>query len=400
MFHATFGSFSAMPLSPVQLHLDLPVATPSFSEFEVTGWVISQTPISRVSLERPGESISVAFVDRPDVRAAFPDYANASGFVGFATIHFVRDSRITFKVEAGGAVYEVVKPLSPPPFPHVVAAPVDFPIHADIKAEKIRRILPYLACPACRAPLKAESAACVHCGAQYSLSASLLDFLSPEQKLKIPSVDDTPASHGGVDEVMFALIHRFVNGLILDCGAGSKSRTYPNVINLEIMPYPSTDVLAVNEALPFADGTFDVVFSLATLEHVRDPFRSAQEIMRVLKPGGFLYSMVPLLAPFHGFPAHYYNMTIEGHKNLYGADLHVIDARVPLSGRPIFALTWILNSWIHGLPPACRDEFMNLRVRDLIGNPQEYLEKPFVRFLAAETNMEIAAITCIIGEKR
>lgn len=388
-----------MPPPPVHLHLDLPAATPAFCEFEVKGWVVSRAPVSRVFLERAGETISLAFVDRPDVRAAFPDQPHATGFVGFATIDFIRDQGIVFKVEAGGVVHDFIKLLGPPPFA-ATGAPADFPVDLTVKEEKIRRISSHLACPACRAPLNPGRPECPGCGARYSFSPALLDFLTSEEKKNVPNLDETPASRGGVDEVMFALINRFSDGLILDCGAGSRSRIYPNVINLEIMSYPSTDVLAFNEALPFADGSFDAVFSLATLEHVKDPFQAAREIMRVLKPGGFVYSMVPQLAPFHAFPNHYYNMTVEGHKNLYGAQLEVMNANVPLSGRPIFALAWILRSWVNGLPPVHRDEFMDLRVRDLIGDPFDYITKNYVRFLTAEANMEIAAVTCIIGRKR
>ncbi len=41
--------------------------------------------------------------------------------------------------------------------------------------------------------------------------------------------------------------------------------------------------------LPFADGEFDVVWSVAVLEHVPGPERALQEMRRVLKDGGFLY---------------------------------------------------------------------------------------------------------------
>jgi SAM-dependent methyltransferase len=46
-------------------------------------------------------------------------------------------------------------------------------------------------------------------------------------------------------------------------------------------------------ALPFADGTFDVVFHQGLLEHFRDPLPLLRENARVLRPGGHLVVDVP-----------------------------------------------------------------------------------------------------------
>lgn len=45
--------------------------------------------------------------------------------------------------------------------------------------------------------------------------------------------------------------------------------------------------------LPFADATFDAVFSHALLEHLREPGRAVAEFRRVLKPGGWLGVCTP-----------------------------------------------------------------------------------------------------------
>lgn len=47
------------------------------------------------------------------------------------------------------------------------------------------------------------------------------------------------------------------------------------------------------EALPFADETFDLVYSSNVLEHVDDPEKTLDEALRVLKPGGLLLCVVP-----------------------------------------------------------------------------------------------------------
>ena len=51
--------------------------------------------------------------------------------------------------------------------------------------------------------------------------------------------------------------------------------------------------LANGERLPFADGSFDYVTCLGSLEHYLDPWRGASEIARVLAPGGRAAILLP-----------------------------------------------------------------------------------------------------------
>ena len=46
---------------------------------------------------------------------------------------------------------------------------------------------------------------------------------------------------------------------------------------------------AAGEELPFADGTFDLVYCCDVLEHVSDPSRVVTESVRVLRPGGVYF---------------------------------------------------------------------------------------------------------------
>jgi SAM-dependent methyltransferase len=62
-------------------------------------------------------------------------------------------------------------------------------------------------------------------------------------------------------------------------------------------------------ALPFADASFDVCYSSNVLEHVPDPERMADEMVRVTRPGGLVFlSYNNWLAPNGGHetaPWHY-----------------------------------------------------------------------------------------------
>ena len=70
-------------------------------------------------------------------------------------------------------------------------------------------------------------------------------------------------------------------------------------------------------ALPFADDSFDAVFSHALLEHLKEPVKAAIEFRRVLKPGGMLGVCTPdwggfLLAP----PSEKLLLAFEAYKEL------------------------------------------------------------------------------------
>lgn len=55
--------------------------------------------------------------------------------------------------------------------------------------------------------------------------------------------------------------------------------------------YPDIDM----HAMPFAEGTFDVVTHSDTLEHVADPVRALAECRRILTPNGALCFTIPII---------------------------------------------------------------------------------------------------------
>ena len=104
-------------------------------------------------------------------------------------------------------------------------------------------------------------------------------------------------------------------------------------------PGPRT-VQASGTALPFVDGAFDLAYSSNVLEHVPEPWAMADEMVRVVRPGGVIVISYTLwfgpwggheTAPWHLLGGHRaarrYART-HGHppKNVYGESLFPITA--------------------------------------------------------------------------
>jgi SAM-dependent methyltransferase len=77
------------------------------------------------------------------------------------------------------------------------------------------------------------------------------------------------------------------------------------------------NVLCDGHQLPFFDESFDVVIAQGVLEHVLDPFRLANEITRVLKQRGLVYSEFPFLQPVHGGAFDFMRLSSTGQRRLW-----------------------------------------------------------------------------------
>lgn len=87
-----------------------------------------------------------------------------------------------------------------------------------------------------------------------------------------------------------------------------------NMVTVTRQKYPCQPTVGSVMTLPFADSMFDVVFSTEVIEHTPNPLESVREMLRVLKPEGYLVLSTPnwlwqipvrvasalKIRPFHG----------------------------------------------------------------------------------------------------
>ncbi len=96
-------------------------------------------------------------------------------------------------------------------------------------------------------------------------------------------------------------------------------------LGVDLQPGPGVD-LALDMAAPFDEiehrlaGTrFGTIFCLSVLEHCEQPFRMAENLSRLLRPGGHVCISVPFAWKYHGYPADYWRFTHHGVKRLFSS---------------------------------------------------------------------------------
>lgn len=130
--------------------------------------------------------------------------------------------------------------------------------------------------------------------------------------------------------------------VVVNLGSGPR-RYYKGVLNIDLYPFRNVDIVADASDLPFKDNCVDMVVAESLMEHLPRPGEMVEEITRVVKPGGYVYGLVPFLYPFHSSPNDYYRWTAAGIRESF-ADWEVIE--IGMRSGPVSAL---LSTLTHAL---------------------------------------------------
>ena len=145
------------------------------------------------------------------------------------------------------------------------------------------------------------------------------------------------------------------NGPVLNLSAGGTQTRHPNVLEAEYAIFRHTDVVVDAHRLPFADDSFAAVVCLNAFEHYRDPRRAADEIWRVLEPGGRLLLRTAFMQPLHEEPFHFFNCTKYG-LQLWLERFELEDLRVSDNFNPVYALSWLASDLEGGFAELSREK--------------------------------------------
>ena len=157
--------------------------------------------------------------------------------------------------------------------------------------------------------------------AQTSLFTAVKNFVVKY----LPSLDLNLSGQANMRQLSDLLFEQAELPVILNIGgkhptsACAQLCARPDVVCYEsdVMLRPRTNLIADPGNLPFADASVDLVLIDGVLEHLLEPFIVADEIHRVLKDDGLVYSDTPFMLQVHGGAIDFFRFSHLGHRRLF-----------------------------------------------------------------------------------
>lgn len=191
-----------------------------------------------------------------------------------------------------------------------------------------------------------------------------------QRLLALPGDQRTRASERAF-EGLFADLP--ADALCLSIGGGPR-RIRPELVNLNLAAFSNVDIVADAYELPYADGAVDLLQCEAVLEHLEYPDRAAAEMYRVLRPSGRAFIATPFLQPYHGYPDHFQNFTLSGHRRLFErAGFRIREAGTCVG--PVFALRDLFLNLVRSVLPGGAVGRWLARLSALLTLPFLYLDR-------------------------
>jgi SAM-dependent methyltransferase len=118
-----------------------------------------------------------------------------------------------------------------------------------------------------------------------------------------------------------------LDGPILEVGSKDYGNTqdfrslYPNnyYVGLDLEAGKGVDVVhdLTDGVGPLQPNSFDLIICCSILEHVKNPWKVAQTLMKLLTKNGKMYCSVPWIQRYHKYPDDYWRFTFPGLKLLF-----------------------------------------------------------------------------------
>lgn len=130
--------------------------------------------------------------------------------------------------------------------------------------------------------------------------------------------------------------------IIINLGSGP-FKLEENFINIDMTPYVNVKILADATNLPLKSNSINAIINVVILEHVPDPEQVVDEMYRVIKPGGVIYTHLPFIQGFHASPHDYTRWTASGIIRLHNK---FSELETGVGAGPTSSLVWIFTEWL------------------------------------------------------
>jgi SAM-dependent methyltransferase len=168
------------------------------------------------------------------------------------------------------------------------------------------------------------------------------------------------------------------NNEILEVGSrvvtGSNYRGFfekANYTGFDLYEGPNVDIAGDAHRLSsYFNKKFDLIFSSAVFEHLAMPWIAAEEIMKLLKPNGYIFVETHYSYSSHERPWHFFQFSEQALKSLFPESSGIKCIQAGVSNPMIGYFSENANEYLRGKPITglyCHSEFLGQKVSECNG---------------------------------
>lgn len=110
-------------------------------------------------------------------------------------------------------------------------------------------------------------------------------------------------------------------GIVLEVGSGystcNKYVPYTKYLTLDINEKSKPDICSDLHSIKWESNYFDTVIAIEVLEHIQNPQKAINEMLRILKPNGICIISTRFIHAYHAGPKDYYRFTWDSLNDLF-----------------------------------------------------------------------------------
>ena len=137
----------------------------------------------------------------------------------------------------------------------------------------------------------------------------------------IPTLGMDSTSRMSLNVELERQFKKLKSGKVLEVGSGystcNKYVPHTEYLTLDIDEESKPDICSDLHNIKWNSDYFDTVIAIEVLEHIQNPQKAINEMIRILKPGGICIISTRFIHAYHAGPKDYYRFTWDSLKDLF-----------------------------------------------------------------------------------